>query len=176
MALPTEAPELHVFSEDGGIPNSRLPLVLWRGRLPAEAREGQAACALYRRNGWSGTWVYTVYPFWHFHTQGHEVLGCVSGSATIGLGGEGGISAEVRPGDVCVIPAGVGHRKLEASADFLMAGGYPPGQSGDIRRPGDVDPEKARRPIARLPLPATDPILGGLSGLPELWGQAYDGK
>ncbi len=103
----------HVFQPDGGIPNSSLPLVIWKDRLPQIARSGNAATALYRRNGWQGTWVYTVFPFWHFHTHGQEVLSCVSGSARIGFGGDSGATIDVTVGDVCVIPAGVGHKRLE---------------------------------------------------------------
>lgn len=161
--------ETHLLAPDGGIPNSPLPLAFWRGRLPDTARDGEAACVLYRRNGWTGTWVYTVYPFWHFHTRGHEVLACVSGAATIGFGGDDGIKAEVAVGDVCVIPAGVGHRRLAATGDFLMAGGYPPGQDGDIVRPGEIDVDEAAKTIARLPLPATDPVTGRDDGIVALW-------
>ena len=52
--------ELFRFDAGGGIPNSKLPLVLWRGRLPREARDGAAAGALFRSNGWQGTWVSNV--------------------------------------------------------------------------------------------------------------------
>lgn len=158
-----------IFDPRGGVPNSDLPLLLWKGRLPVECREGEAACALYRRNGWGGTWVYTVYPFWHFHTRGHEVLSCVAGQARIGFGGDGGMVADIDVGDVAIIPAGVGHRKLEASADFLMAGGYPPGQEGNIVRPGDFDRDTAVAEIRRVPLPETDPITGGADGVVALW-------
>ena len=41
-----------------------------------------------------------------------------------------------------------------------MAGGYPPGQEGNIVRPGDIDVDEAIRAIAQLALPATDPITG----------------
>ena len=125
--------------------------------------------ALFRKNGWQGTWVYTVFPYWHFHTRGHEVLGCVSGKATIGFGGDRGIKVEVEAGDVCVIPAGVGHRKFAASDDFLMAGAYPPGQEGNIVRPGQIDGARAAREIAAVKLPETDPISGGLDGVVEAW-------
>ena len=104
--------ETHMFEPAGGIPNSRLPLVMRKNGLPESARSGSAACALFRRNGWGGTWVYTVFPYWHFHTRGHEVLACVSGSAQIAFGGDQGLKADVLVGDVCVIPAGVGHRRL----------------------------------------------------------------
>ena len=164
--------ETQPFAPEGGIPNSSLPLAFWRGRLPREARDGKAACALYRNNGWTGAWVYTVYPFWHFHTKGHEVLSCVSGTATIGFGGDGGIRVDVEVGDVCVIPAGVGHRRFEASDGFLMAGAYPPEQEGNIVRPGDVGLEEAARLIAALRLPDTDPISGRNDGVVALWRKA----
>jgi uncharacterized protein YjlB len=159
----------HILKPDAGIPNSALPLLFWRGRLPAVARSGTAATALFRRNGWQGTWVYTVFPYWHFHTHGHEALACISGRARIGFGGDHGIKADVEAGDVCVIPAGVGHRKLDASADFQMAGGYPPGQQGNIVRPGDLDEETIRREIALVALPETDPISGLDDGVVAVW-------
>lgn len=152
------------------MPNSPLPLVIFKRRLAREDCGGEAVCDLYVRNGWTGTWVYTVYPFWHFHTLGHEVLACVGGSATIGFGGDEGIRAEVEIGDVCIVPAGVGHRRLVATDSFLMAGGYPPTQIGDIVRPGEMDVAQAMAAIGKLALPTTDPISGDKAqGLVALW-------
>lgn len=165
-------PLIRHFAPAGGIPNSRLPLVVWKGGLPADARRGAEACALYRRNGWGGTWVYTVYPFWHFHTKGHEVLSCVAGTARIGFGGDDGIVADVSVGDVAVVPAGVGHKKLSASPGFQMAGGYPPKQEGDIVRPGEMGEEEIAAALARLPLPETDPISGRADRIVEIWREA----
>jgi len=158
--------QMHVLEARDGIPNSALPLVLVRGGLPGSARQGEAACALFAKNGWAGNWVYTVYPFWHFHTLGHEVLGCVSGRARLGFGGDGGLETVVEPGDVCIIPAGVGHRRIEASADFLVAEGYPPDQRGNIVRPGEIGQDLVEREIASVALPETDPISGKRSGVP----------
>ena len=165
-------PTLHVFEPDGGVPNSRLPLAFWPGRLPADARNGPAANALFRKNGWQGTWVYTVFPFWHFHTRGHEALACVAGRARIGFGGDHGIEVDVAVGDVCVIPAGVGHRRLDSSPDFLMAGGYPPDQEGNIIRIGDLDDGTIAGEIAALALPETDPISGQADGVVAAWRKA----
>ena len=159
----------HFFEPDGGIPNSRLPLLFWRGRLPAAARSGTAGTALFRKNGWQGTWVYTVFPYWHFHTRGHEALACVSGRARIGFGGDHGIKVDVEVGDVCVIPAGVGHRRFDSSADFLMAGSYPPDQEGNIVKPGDLDDARIAGEIAALALPQTDPISGRADGVVKVW-------
>ena len=167
--------ETHMFEPAGGIPNSRLPLVMRKNGLPESARSGSAACALFRRNGWGGTWVYTVFPYWHFHTRGHEVLACVSGSAQIAFGGDQGLKADVLVGDVCVIPAGVGHRRLDASPDFRMAGGYPPGQEGNIVRPGDLDDARITRELSGVGLPPTDPITGRDDGIVEIWRQAKGG-
>lgn len=170
------APIVRIFEPRGGIPNSDLPLLLWKGRLPLADRDGEAACSLYSRNGWGGTWVYTVYPFWHFHTRGHEVLGCVAGQARIGFGGDGGLVADVEVGDVAIVPAGVGHRKLEASPDFLMAGGYPPGQEGNIVQPGNLDDDTILAEIGSLPLPETDPITGRADGVVAFWGTRQSGS
>lgn len=152
----------HVFARDRqlGIPNSDLPFILWKNRLPAEMRGGEAVCRLFETNGWTGTWVYTVYPFWHFHTKGHEVLACVSGSAVLGFGGDAGITARIEVGDVCVVPAGVGHKRISASTDFRVAGGYPPGQHGDINNPGDLQDSEITAALAQVALPETDPVTG----------------
>jgi uncharacterized protein YjlB len=162
-------PQTFRFEPDEGIPNNSLPLVFWKGRLPGEARSGGGAAALFLRNGWQGTWVYTVFPYWHFHTRGHEALACVSGRARIGFGGDHGITTDVEQGDVCVIPGGVGHKRVESSEDFQMAGCYPPGQEGDIVKPGDIAVEAAAQLIARLALPETDPITGLADGVVAAW-------
>ena len=162
-------PQIHHFAPNGGIPNSRLPLVIFKSGLPADARSGEAACALYRRNGWGGTWVYTVFPYWHFHTKGHEVLGCVAGTAKIGFGGDDGIVADVSVGDVAIVPAGVGHKKLSASPGFQMAGGYPPKQQGDIVRPGQFSDGELAEAIGKVALPESDPVLGKDDGVVAIW-------
>lgn len=164
--------QAHLFPAQAGIPNSMLPLVVRKGGLPVAARSGEAACALYAANGWGGTWVYTVYPFWHFHTNGHEVLSCVAGTATIGFGGEDGIVADISVGDVAIVPAGVGHKKLAASPGFQMAGGYPPKQSGNIVRAGEMTDDEIAKALARLALPDTDPISGKDDGVVSVWRAA----
>lgn len=164
--------ETHRFEPGDGIPNSVLPLIVWKDALPHEARNGEAASALFARNGWGGNWVWGVYDFWHFHTRGHEVLGCVSGTARIGFGGEGGIAVDIEPGDAVIIPAGVGHKCLEASGDFRVAGGYPPGQEGNIVRPGDVEIEAAEAAISALALPEKDPVTGSAERMMRWWSRS----
>lgn len=149
-----------------GILNSWLPLLLVRGAV--EATESEAT-ALLERNGWVGTWIYTVYPFWHFHTKGHEVLIGVAGRALIGFGGDKGIEVEVKPGDLALIPAGVGHKRIRGDDGFQVAGGYPVGQSGNIVRPGELEPHGVEQALSLLPLPERDPLTGESGGLLDHW-------
>lgn len=158
--------ETRLLKPCGGTPNSVLPLVLVRGAWPGHVLDGAAACGRLAANGWSGNWVYTVFDFWHFHTRGHEVLAGVSGRARIGFGGEGGMEADFGVGDICVIPAGVGHRRIDSTDDFRVAGGYPPMQEGNIVRPGEMVDERLRREIDAVPMPETDPVSGDRNGVP----------
>jgi uncharacterized protein YjlB len=165
-------PEIETFSlaPDGDIPNNPLPLVLYRHALAPELRTASGCQALFARNLWAGNWVDGIFDYWHFHLTGHEVLGCVAGWASVGFGGDNGIAVEFRAGDVVVVPAGVGHKRLGAKQDgFTVVGGYPPGQSGEIARPGDVAGDEARRRIAGLALPRADPVLGPQGPLIAAW-------
>ncbi|WP_224408121.1 cupin domain-containing protein [Afifella sp. IM 167] len=166
---PSVAVEDHVFGPSGGIPNSSLPLLIYRGGLDEPVRMAGAAETILTRNRWQGVWVWPIYPFWHFHTKGHEVLACVAGRAKVGLGGEDGIEGEIVAGDVIVIPAGVGHRLLDASDDFSIVGAYPPGQEGDITKPEEIDFEEAKEKVAAVAIPATDPVFGREGPLHDYW-------
>ena len=66
--------------------------------------------------------------------EAHEVLGVYSGTGQIRLDGSNGIITEVQSGDVIVIPAGVGHENLRASADFVVVSAYPSGQTPDVKK------------------------------------------
>jgi uncharacterized protein YjlB len=88
------------------------------------------------------------------------------------LGGPAGRVLEVGAGDVIAIPAGVAHRRLESSADFLVVGCYPPGQDWDLLRGEPGVREIAAPNIAAVTMPVTDPVTGGQSPLPDLWRSA----
>ena len=163
--------ESFVLNPDGDIPNSPFPLLLYRHALAPPLRTASGCQALFARNQWTGNWVDGIFDYWHFHVTGHEALGCVAGSARVGFGGDAGIAVEFREGDVVVIPAGVGHKRLSAKHDgFTVVGGYPPGQSGAISKPGELSPDAAKRAIAALAMPRADPILGETGPLIACWG------
>ena len=171
-------PEIESFTlePDGDMPNNRLPLLLYRYALPPELQTASGCQALFARNNWRGNWVNGIFDYWHFHTGGHEVLGCVAGHARVGFGGDRGIEVEFRTGDVVVIPAGVGHRRLSDKHDgFTVVGGYPPDQNGEITRPGEVDLEDAVRRIEAVAMPHGDPVLGTGGPLIPAWRAAAAG-
>ncbi|MDF1585254.1 cupin domain-containing protein [Marinimicrococcus flavescens] len=145
-------PERHLFEDDGTIPNSTLPLLLWRGVLPMGEGDAAAACeAIFASNGWGDAWRWGVYGYHHFHSTAHEVLGVVRGEARIRFGGPNGEILVMHPGDVVLIPAGVGHKDEGSSEDMLVVGAYPDGQKPDMRRGAPGERPEVEENIARLP-------------------------
>lgn len=162
--------DTYVLAPDGDLPNSALPLIVYRHALPPELMTASACQSLFHEHGWGGNWVDGVFDYWHFHVTGHEVLGCIAGEAEIGFGGDRGIEVTFRGGDVVVIPAGVGHKRLsDKRGGFTVVGGYPPGQSGAISQPGELSRTAAEERIAALDLPRGDPVFGPEGPLVAAW-------
>jgi len=171
--------EAHYFEDGGAVPNNpRLPLLVYRQvsgfgigdtATVIEARFGQ--------NGWGNGWRNGIYPFHHFHSNAHEVLGIAAGRAKVRFGGASGVSVEVQAGDVVVIPAGVGHKREDSSGDLLVIGAYPPGEDPDLVREDDDGNGRAlREAIQAVPVPRTDPVLGADGPLVKIWREAAAGK
>lgn len=157
------------FTEDGPVPNNRaLPVLVYAEAFPPATPDLAAGMEQrFAENGWPPQWRNGVYPYHHYHCDGHEVLGIAAGEAELLLGGEHGERVAVRRGDVLLLPAGTGHRRLSASGDFLVVGAYPPGQHADIQR--DAATEEMKRAIADLPFPKTDPVFGVDGPLLKHW-------
>ncbi|MNW64285.1 hypothetical protein D3C74_425570 [compost metagenome] len=68
-----------------------------------------------------------------------------------------------------MLPAGTGHKRLEASADFRIAGAYPGGMSYNTRTGEENDRAKALQEIREVPIPDTDPVYGQDGPLMEIW-------
>ena len=54
---------------------------------------------LFERNGWPVAWHNGIYPFTHYHSKTHEVLGIARGEATVQFGGKSGKILTARAGD-----------------------------------------------------------------------------
>ncbi len=162
-------PEKMVFSDDGIIPNSKLPLLLYRNVF--SARHAAGASWLEKKfasNNWTNSWRNGIYSFHHYHSSSHEVLGLYSGTTLVHLGGEQGEIVTLNAGDIVIIPAGVGHKNL-GSDNLGVVGAYPEGRSWDLNRGLEGERPAADRNIETLPVPDTDPLLGKNAGLVRIW-------
>jgi uncharacterized protein YjlB len=156
-------PETLTLGPDGGIPNSALPVLLYRG--VEAAGDPASAERLFAGHGWSGAWRDGIFSFHHFHSTAHEVLAIARGEVGVRLGGPGGESVTARRGDVLVLPAGTGHCNEGDSGDLLVVGAYPGAMSWDVRRGDPAELDEVRANIAAVPLPSSDPVGGGLTRL-----------
>jgi uncharacterized protein YjlB len=159
----------YLLAPDGPIPNHpRWPLLLYNGAVALSGSDPAAIFeALFTRNRWPAAWRNGVHPFHHYHADGHEALGVYSGEVTVQFGGDAGVTLTARPGDVLVLPAGTGHKKLGSKGSLGVVGAYPEGA-----RPGTSGKglsEKILTAIAAVPLPACDPVFGTGGPLFEHW-------
>ena len=161
------------LKDDGATPNNRLPVLIYRQALRLDEAFDPAAVfeEIFAVNRWRGSWRDGIYDFLHFHTATHEVLGIARGSVTVELGGRRGRRLSLAAGDVVVLPAGTGHRRLRASDDLLVVGAYPAAGRYDEPRPDEVDHDEARAAIARVRLPRRDPVYGADGPLTTIWGK-----
>src|SRR5262249_44116034 len=87
--------QLHL-KPNGWMPNSPLPVLLYRSALPTGKDLADAMERLFTANQWPPQWRNGVYDFHHYHSTAHEVLGFAAGHADLVLGGEGGEPVTVR--------------------------------------------------------------------------------
>ena len=161
-----------VIHDDGDIPNNAdLPLILYKGVLKTHTDDPDAEFQeLFHSNGWGNGWRdQVIFSYHHYHAQAHEVVGIAKGRATIQFGGPDGPAFEVEAGDVALIPAGVGHCRLDDTPGLSVVGAYLPGQQADIRRQGESDGEAIRESVRAVPLPDSDPVSGAKGPALELW-------
>jgi uncharacterized protein YjlB len=158
------------LKDDGTFPNSDLPALLYRQVLDLPPVLAAAYVKrLLKRNNWHNSWVYGVFEYHHYHSITHEVLAVIKGESTLQLGGEQGARIHVRRGDVLVIPAGVAHKNLGSENQLKCVGAYPDGKDYDINYGKVGERPRTDRNIAKVPLPAHDPVFGDNAGLVKYW-------
>ena len=163
-------PAIFRFADDGAVPNNRLPFLVYRGAIDARHNLATAIERTFERNGWGhGMWRNGIYPFVHYHSQVHEVLGIAAGTARVRFGGSNGEELDVEAGDIAVLPAGTGHQRLSSTPDLLVIGAYPPDGRYDLCRGTSAEHARALGTIPRVPVPETDPLFGADGALTRLW-------
>ena len=173
MSSPTLIePEALTFADDGSVPNNpKLPLLLYRGAidLKGSANPEERIEQAFADNRWGEMWRNGIFPYVHYHSMIHEVLGIARGRAKVRFGGNGGREIDVMAGDVCVLPAGTGHQGLWASPDLMVIGAYPPSGKYDLCRGSKAEYARALTVIPEVPVPPTDPVYGAAGPLVRLW-------
>lgn len=161
-----------VLKRNQYFPNSRLPVLIYRGAVQLPAQKNRAASIaqkLVLRNGWSNSWRNGIYDFHHYHSNTHECMVICQGSANVIIGGPNGKRVKLQQGDVIILPAGVGHRCTVKSEDFLVVGAYPEGKDYDTNTGTAEEFQKAVERIRQLPLPKHDPVFGDQGFLKAYW-------
>lgn len=166
--------QIFYFEDDGVIPNNpKLPVVLYPGALRDKPEWSES---VFNGNDWRNSWENGVFDYHHYHSNTHEVLGVTRGSILIQIGGNDGRSFDLQAGDVVVLPAGTGHKRITASPDFRIVGAYPQGRDYNTRIENDGKRESSIGEIAETPLPDTDPVFGKDGILLRYWLGRQEGS
>jgi len=170
MATTTIEPLTFMFSDDGSIPNNpRLPLLVYRAAIDLKRNPEQVIERTFARHGWGDSWRNGIFPYVHYHSMIHEVLGVARGSARVRFGGAQGQELELAAGNVAVLPAGTGHHGLWLSPDFVVIGAYPKDGTYDLCRGSQAEYARAVESIPKVALPQADPVYGKAGPLRSLW-------
>lgn len=161
--------EAYYFEDDGSIPNSPVPLLHYAGALTEELRDPAACRRLLNDHGWSNTWVNGIFSYHHYHSNAHEVLAVLSGSAEVLFGGEEGEQVSVTAGDVVLIPAGTGHCRISSTKNFQVMGAYDRGRGHDLCRGEAGERPQVLENIQEVPVPRQDPVTGEKDPLYSKW-------
>ena len=161
----------HILEDDGQFPNnSSFPVLVYKGALHLHPDdEPECIISLFEKHNWTNAWKNGIYDYHHYHSTTHEVLGVFCGVADVQLGGPEGVCVELNRGDVIVIPAGVAHKNLSGSHDFICVGAYPDGGLYDINKGEPGERPKADDNIAKVEVPKADPLYGFEGPLIDYW-------
>ncbi|HEX2684491.1 MAG TPA: cupin [Ferruginibacter sp.] len=160
------------FKVNKHFPNNKLPLLIYKNAFTTGAQQKRVATAVQKilnRNNWKNAWTNGIYTFHHYHSNTHECLAIIAGTARVIFGGTGGKNIRLEQSDLVIIPAGLAHKCTRSSKDFLCVGAYPGGAQYDINLGTKEEFDKARPRIKKLPTPASDPLFGKEGFLKTFW-------
>jgi uncharacterized protein YjlB len=153
--------------------NPHCPLLVYQQVLTSSCDDRATAFEqLFNLNQWPSVWRNGVFDFHHYHSCAHEVLGIYEGEVTVCFGGAGGRELHARAGDVIVVPAGVSHKRIQATTSLGIVGAYPAGQTPDTCQTLAGNRQRHAAVVARVPHPAFDPLYGSNGPLTHYWPTA----
>lgn len=161
--------ETYFLQGNGRVPNSYLPLLIYRSVIEGTPPEMEE---VFRGNEWPPDWhtSFGMYPKHHFHSDTHELIAVTRGSLVGRFGGHDGITATLAAGDIVVIPAGVGHFGETITEDLRLTGAFPAGYAiHDFRLGYPEEYARMVERVQRVPVPAFDPVYGAGGPLTQLW-------
>ena len=153
-------------------PNSTLPVLLYKQVLDLPLQINKAAEIIrdiFTHHRWSNTWKDGIYDYHHYHSNAHECMGIANRAAMVILGGPGGKKITLSRGDVLILPAGIGHKCISATKNFVCVGAYPNGKEFNINTGSLEEYKKAMLQLRKLPVPSYDPVFGKENILKEYW-------
>ncbi|MEC6748030.1 cupin domain-containing protein [Marinilactibacillus sp. XAAS-LB27] len=166
-----------LLEENKPYPNNGLPVLVYPEGfkdLVNQNHPAQAVIDQLAEHQYTNAWVNGIFDYHHFHSNTHEVLVCLSGEATVQLGGLSSKTITFTQGDVILLPAGTAHKRLKASKDFSIVGAYPNGKEFDTYKEKDVQSEeqfwKIKREVKKVDLPQRDPVQGKNGAVQKYWG------
>lgn len=192
--MSTGSVEHILIPEEGTAPNNNvLPLILYRSA--AQFSNGEEPERVFENIFWGNNWGSSfrdgTFPFHHYHSAAHEVVGIARGTAVLQFGGPNGPIVNVEAGDAALIPAGVVHCRLDDEPGYSIVGAYPPGQLPDCCVLSEEDHVVASKHpdisdlvvkvitgnkltevktlISETALPITDPIQGEKGFVTTVW-------
>ena len=160
------------FKANKNFPNNKLPLLIYENAFKTGVQKKRVAAAVQKilnRNNWKNAWTNGIYGFHHYHSNTHECLAIVSGSARVIFGGTGGKSILLSKSDLVIIPAGLAHKCTRPSKDLLCVGAYPRGAQYDMNLGTREELKKAKPRIAKLSRPGSDPLYGKEGFIQSFW-------
>lgn len=141
--------------------NNRLPYLLYKAVFELPEKDADDTIQrIFESHQWSNAWKNGIYPYHHYHSITHEVLGVYQGACNVMLGGYEDKIVHIEKGDVLVIPAGVAHRNVGSTSDFGCVGAYPDGMDFDMNYGRPEERRQAAKNIRLVPVPSTDPVYG----------------
>lgn len=170
--------EVYQIKENPPFPNHPLPVLFYPEGLinliENNEQPGNEVIAFFEEKGYTNGWINGIHDFHHFHSNTHEVLACIKGSATVQIGGPKAQEHTVAAGDVVLLPAGVAHKRLTATDDFKVVGAYPDGKSPDLQRGDATDYDEIQQRAYDVNVPDTDPVYKYDGPVQKYWLQESD--